>query len=123
MDAEREDTEALTDQELDLLAAKLPLIKHWVKAVEAELIQRIPDSEHDFIHASVSIGQGNRVWEDEEQALAALTALEPDTDVIAPRKVLSPPQAEKALGKGAYKTTLAEHVVRPSTGWKLKLKK
>lgn len=123
MDIERSDTEPLTDQELDLLAAKLLLIKHWIKAVEAELIKRIPDSEHDFVHVSVSLGLGNRAWKDEEQALAALATLESDTDMIAPRKVLSPTQAEKALGKKAYKEFLAAHVIRPSTGWKLKLKK
>jgi hypothetical protein len=102
----------LTTEQLDELAYHLPHVKAWVKAVEAELLRRLRQGDE---MENVSLGDtlGNRTWKDDCDPLKILRKFS-RLDVIAPRKVLSPTQAEKTLGKSVY-AKLAEFVHRPVT--------
>ena len=103
----------LTDQELDLLAQELPLIKAWVSALENFLTIRLQNGAQ-FSHVKLTPKQGNRKWSPDTDPIALLTQFS-DLDKVAPRSALSPSQAEKILGKEAYRE-LAKYVVRESSG-------
>lgn len=103
----------LTSEQLDELAYHLPHVKAWVKAVEAELLRRLRQGDE---MENVALGDtlGNRAWRDDIDPLKVLRKFS-RLDVIAPRKPLSPTQAEKTLGKQLYADKLAEFVHRPVT--------
>ena len=102
-----------TDEELDQLARELPHVEAWVKAVKAELLSRLRQGSE---MENVCLGDtlGNRAWKDDCDPLKILRKFS-RLDVIAPRKALSPTQAEKTLGKSLYAEKLAQFVHRPVT--------
>jgi hypothetical protein len=102
----------LTDEQLDKLALDLPHVKAWVKAVEAEILRRLRAGEE---MENVTLGDtlGNRAWKDDCDPMKLLRKFS-RLDVIAPRKPLSPTQAEKTLGRTIYEK-LAQFVHRPVT--------
>lgn len=111
----------LTDEQLDALAAELPLIKAWVAAVEARLIERL-EAGVKFRHAELVPKRATRKWSTDlspEELLERLTAFA-DLDTVAPRSLLSPAQAEKTLGKKIYQDFLAELVTQESSGTTLR---
>src|SRR5690606_25123724 len=111
----------LTDEQLDALAAELPLVKAWVAAVEGRLIERL-EAGVKFNHAELVPKRATRKWISDlsrEELLERLTAFA-DLDTVAPRSLLSPAQAEKTLGKKTYQDFLAELVTQESSGTTLR---
>ncbi len=114
--------EQLTDEQLDTLAAELPLVKAWVAAVERRLSERL-EAGVEFDHARLVPKRAIRKWTTDlspEELLVRLTAFA-DLDTVAPRSTLSPAQTEKTLGKKVYQDSLAELVTQESSGTTLRL--
>ena len=108
----------MTDEALDYLAGQLPLVKSWVQSVEDELLRRL-ETGSVFNNVRLAPKRATRAWFDEDQAKATLLTLLP-LDQAAPRCVLSPAQAEKAVGKSTFAKILDPHVTRQSSGTTLK---
>jgi hypothetical protein len=109
---------ALTDKQLDELAAQVPLVKAWLKAVEELLTTRL---ENDAKLSKVALvpTQPRRYWKLEEEELLKVLRKFSKLDVVAPRTPLSPAQAEKTLGRKLFAAKLAELTARQSSGMKL----
>jgi len=87
------------------------LISGWLEAVEALAVERLVSGE-GFTGYKLVEGRSTRKWADEGAAENTLIALI-DDQAYTPRKVISPTQAEKALGKkDAGK--IADLIVKPS---------
>lgn len=56
---------------------------------------------------------GNRAWDDEVVAEAALKKLLPDEKVYQPRKLIGVPEAQKQLGKAALDEKMADYIKQP----------
>jgi hypothetical protein len=111
----------MTNEELDDLARRLPTIKAWIAAVEAE-IQKAIEEGHEFENVELVPTRPTRVWRDEVDPIKVLRKFL-KMDQAAPRKALTPAQAEEALGKKAFKEKVAEFVTSKSSGTKLAYKK
>lgn len=97
-------TDTLTDQELGALAGQLGFIKQWVDAVTEEIRLRL-EAGVEIDNATLVDRSPNRAWDDESQATMVLLDYL-TIDEAAPRKVLSPTAAEKAVGKKVYQESL-----------------
>ena len=107
----------MTDNQLDMLAAELPLIKQWVEGVERILQERL---ENGTVYSNVKLvpTRATRKWGEGIDPITLLSKFA-DLDKVAPRNALSPAQSEKILGKVIYKDNLSEHVVQESSGMTL----
>jgi hypothetical protein len=110
----------MTDEQMDEVAAVLPLVKAWVTAFEAELKRRIHNGS-SFENVREVPTDARRNWKEGLDILKILRKFS-RLDVVAPRVPLSPAQAEKTLGKGVYGKHLADHVEKTSSGTKLAFK-
>ena len=90
--------------------AALPLISMWGSAVAAEIHRLVGDGEQvigpdkrpmKFVEGKA----GNRAWTNEKDAEAALCGVLPEDKVYAPKKIITPSVADKALNKKATKET------------------
>lgn len=108
----------LTNEDLDRVAADIPHVRAWLKAVETQIQSAIEDGA-EFKNVSLVPTQAQRKWAEGVDPLKVLRRLRMKLDVIAPRKALSPAEAEKKLGKPIYAEKLAQHVTKQSSGVKL----
>lgn len=107
--------ESLGPEELATALAAFPVIEQWIRAVR----------EHAYGLAAGGSAPpgfklvakvGNRRWKDEADAAAALEMFLPDgKEPWQERRLLSPAQAEKLLGKGDKKV-VAGLTTKPHTG-------
>ena len=106
------DLKQLSNGEIAALLPHLDLVADWIKAVEAIALSQLERGATVPGYKLVA-GRSLRKWADEAEAEAALRAL-PKLKVadIFTKKLISPAQAEKKLGK-THKL-LAEHVVKPA---------
>lgn len=118
---------ALSSAELEALIPDLLLIEAWVTAVKGLIEQALRDGEV-IDGASLEPKRPTRKWTVEEAALIAhlkkvfLKLGKPATDdAVAPRKVLSPAEAEKVIGKAAFANLLADKAEAKSSGTNLAL--
>jgi hypothetical protein len=88
----------LTDQQMAQALAAKPLIEAWLSAVEAEVKSRLT-AGFGFTGYKLVEGRSNRQWSDEWGAAARLVDLLGNDKAYTPPKLISPAQAEKALGK------------------------
>jgi hypothetical protein len=107
----------MTNKELDRLAADLPHVKAWVSAVENELVAQL-EAGVDFHNVKLVPKRATRKWLESIDPIALLRKFS-KLDIVAPRKPLSPSEAEKTLGKKLYRDKLAESVSAVSSGMKL----
>lgn len=110
-------SELMTNEELDELAKHLPAIKAWIAAVEKE-IQKEIEAGYVFENVVLVPTRPTRVWKDDADPLKVLRKFL-KLDQAAPRKPLTPAQAEEALGKKTFKEKVAEFVTSKSSGVKL----
>jgi hypothetical protein len=110
-------SELMTNEELDALAKRIPTIKAWVAAVEKE-IQKAIEEGHEFENVRIVPTRPTRMWRDDVDPIKVLRKFL-KLDLAAPRKALTPAQAEEALGKKAFKEKVAEFVTSKSSGTKL----
>ena len=104
----------MTNEELDQLARELPFVKAWIAAVETTIKGQLDEGE-TFRHAKLVPTQARRNWIGDIDVLKILRKFS-RLDVVAPRKVLSPAEAEKTLGKKVYQDKIAQFVVKSSSG-------
>lgn len=113
--------ELMTNEELDEFALRIPTIKAWLSAVEAEIARAI-DAGHEFENVSLVPTRPSRVWVDDVDPVKILRKFL-KLDQAAPRSVLSPAQAEKAVGAKLFREKIADFVTSKSSGTKLEYKK
>lgn len=111
------DPHLMTNRQLDILAADLPFVKAWVSAVEDTLKAQLEAGE-TFVNVKLEPTRPTRNWVEGLDVLKILRKFS-RLDVVAPRKVLSPSQAEKTLGRPLYRDKLAQFVASISSGVKL----
>lgn len=107
------------------LADTVVLMEAWCKATRQLLASQVAAGK-EVPGVTMEPSYSPRAWDDsgldEDEMMKLLQrkfkALgRPSTlDDVAPRKVLSPAQAEKLLGKPAFAETLAEYAVQLPTG-------
>jgi hypothetical protein len=86
----------LTDEQLAEALKARPVIEAWLNAVETLVKQRLSTGE-PFPGWKLVEGRANRAWIDEDNAAKELEWLVGDKAFV--RKLITPAQAEKALGK------------------------
>lgn len=86
----------LTDEQLDAALKARPVIEAWLNAVETLVKQRLT-TEDQFPGWKLVEGRANRAWIDEESAAKELEWILGEKAFA--KKLISPSQAEKALGK------------------------
>lgn len=89
--------ENLTDQNLHFIMNNKSLIETWLKSVETYVKDKIESGE-DFKGWKLVHGRSTRKWNDEEKAERLLRRLLGAANAYT-KKLLTAPQAEKALGK------------------------
>lgn len=103
--------DGLADDKLRNVLDNKKLIAGWLEAVEKHVTERITHGER-FDGYKLVEGRSVRQWSDSNAAEATLSELLEDA-AYTPRKIISPAQAEKALGKKRA-GEIADLVVRPS---------
>lgn len=103
------DPAKLSNDEVAELIPQLDLVTGWAKAVEAHALHQLETGE-DIPGYKLVAGRSTRKWKDEAEAETALRKKLKVAQVFN-KKLVSPPQAEKLLGKGH--AILTEHVIKP----------
>jgi len=104
----------LTLEQLDVILREASLLDHWIAEVRKYALARA--IEHGEIPPSFKLVHKttHRKWADEDKAARAVTMMYNVTpDDIYTRKLLSPVQMEKLVGKAAAKP-LAPYIVHPT---------
>lgn len=106
------DAKALTPAKLGEILRAFPLVEDWMKAVRAEAYERANSGQ---IVPGFKLVQktGHRKWRNDDAAAAEIEAL--GGDPWEPRKVVSPAEAERRVGK-ANKKKVAEFAFKPLAG-------
>ena len=99
----------LTDEQIAKVLRAKALITSWLDAVEDRVVERLTDGD-GFPGYKLVAGKANRRWSDETWAGAAL--FEMIGDAAYTQKLISPAQAEKALGKTRAQE-IAGFVIKP----------
>lgn len=114
-------------EELEALIPDLLLIEAWVAAVKEQILELLESGAH-MDKARMEPKRATRKWilTDEEvikklQGVFKTLGKKSDEDAVAPRKVLSPAEAEKVVGKPNFADLLADKVKAESSGFNLKL--
>lgn len=103
------DVAKLSNEEVAALLPQLNTLTDWIKAVEAHALAELEQGRNVPGYKLVE-GRSIRKWRNEEDAEKALSS-ELEAEDIFTKKLISPTQAEKALGKAH--PILKEHVVKP----------
>lgn len=101
----------LTDAQMRAALDAKPLIESWLSAIESLVKDRLADGD-GFDGYKLVEGGSNRRWADERDAETKLITLL-DDNAFAPRKIISPAQAEKALGKKRA-GEIADLIIKPN---------
>jgi hypothetical protein len=99
----------LTDEQLAEALKVRPVIEAWLNAVVTLVKQRLSTGDQ-FPGWKLVEGRANRAWIDEEDAAKELEWLVGDKAFV--RKLITPAQAEKALGK-AHKKVVESLAYKP----------
>jgi hypothetical protein len=89
--------EQLTDEQLKIALDNKKLIVSWFDAVETLVTDRLSTGQ-GFNGYKLVAGRANRAWRDEAATAAALRDVLGE-ETLYTRKIISPAQAEKELGK------------------------
>lgn len=106
------DPNTLTPLQMRRLLDAIPMIDAWLKSVEAHAEACAMRGEEILGYKLVQ-KRSNRKWADETKTEDVLRIY--SSDIYAPRKLLSPAQMEKALGK-EYKREIEQLTVKPDAG-------
>jgi hypothetical protein len=102
----------LTDDQMRRALEAKSLIEAWLGAVEGLVRERLGNGV-EFPGYKLVEGKSNRQWSDDGAAAVRLADLIGNDKTYAPRKLISPTQAEKILGKkGAAE--IADLITKPS---------
>lgn len=106
----------LTNDQMAHILARLDDIKRWCSDVETRAVAEILDG-HPVGDWKLVEGRSNRKWKDESQAEQALRGSKLKVADIFVKKLISPTQAEKLLGK--KHPIMIHQVVKPRGAPKL----
>lgn len=106
-----DETQSLSDEELAEALNGLELINIYVKAIETEAYERASGG-YTLPGWKLVEGRSNRKWSNESQAEYALRKMKIKVADIFTKKIISPSQAQKLLGKGF--SEIADLVVKPT---------
>ena len=101
----------LTDDQLAKALAAKSLINGWLEAVEAHVAERL-ETGQGFPGFKLVAGRSLRQWDSEHPDTVEAALIELLADDAFERKLVSPAQAEKKLGKKAAKQ-LDSFIVKP----------
>lgn len=104
------DTNTLTDSQLKFVLENKKLISSWLEAVE-ELVQNRLFSGGVFEGYKLVEGRSTRSWKSEDAVAPVLSALL-DEDQVYSKKMITPAQAEKLLGK-KNSALIVDHIDKP----------
>ena len=104
------DISRLSNEEVAALLPQLDNIANWIKALEAHALNKL-EQGHEVPGYKLVAGRSIRKWADEEDAEKALRGSKLKVSEIFSKKLITPTQAEKVLGKGH--PILQEHVIKP----------
>ncbi len=111
-----------TPDERKALWEKISIAEKTLKTAKEQILQlMIADPKITMTGYMIGEGRAERKWKDPEQAKATLIALALqkglDPEVIEPRKLVSPAQAEDLLGKGkAYREPMEKIIEKVPGG-------
>lgn len=100
----------LDNAEIGLLLRDAPLIRDWLNALEARAHSEI-ERGGEVPGWKLVAGRSLRKWADEDKAASALARAKVRASERFVKKLISPAQAEKMLGKAH--PVLTDHVVKP----------
>ena len=103
--------DTLTEEQLAKALSNKALIVGWLEAVERQARTKLEAGE-TFPGWKLVAGKANRRWVDEDKALTALARLLGGRKNATTTKILSPAQAEKALGKD-NRVRITKHITTP----------
>ena len=89
--------DTLSPEQLADILDKAPMVEKLLSAVATHAL-RLAQIGQPIPGYKVVRGRKHRAWTDEKKALKALVKMGLDEDEAAPRKVITPSQAEKAIG-------------------------
>ena len=104
------DVSHLSNTEVATLLPQLNIFTNWIKAVEAYALHELEQGREVPGYKLVT-GRSIRKWRNEADAEKALRASKLKVAEIFTKKLISPTQAEKALGKS--NRILQEQVIKP----------
>lgn len=107
-DLEFRPVNTLTDDQLRLALEAKPLIEAWLSAVEKFVVERVVEGR-EFPGFKIVEGRSVRQWRDADVGPTLEFLLGNDAYT---RKIISPSQAEKLLGK-AHKAKLEPLIIKP----------
>lgn len=108
-DLDLDPTNKLTDEQLRVVLEAKPLIEAWLSSVEQLVTERIANGG-EFPGFKIVEGRSLRQWKDDELVTITLERMLGANAYT--KKLITPAQAEKALGK-AKKNVLEPLVVKP----------
>ena len=100
----------LTDEQMRVVMEAKPLIDGWLSAIEAQIKDRL-DAGDGFAGFKLVEGRSLRQWSNEVSAAETLEHLLGEASYT--KKLLSPAQAEKSLGK-SRKGEIADLITKPA---------
>ena len=103
------DVSRLSNDEIAALIPHLDMLTSWVGGVMAHAVH-VVEMGGEISGYKLVAGKTNRKWRDEAEAEVALKKKLKVVDVFT-KKLISPAQAEKKLGKGH--AVLTQHVIKP----------
>jgi len=108
--------DTLTPEQIGRVLSHAGLIERWLDAVRAHATGMLERGE-PVPGWKLVAKRATRKWDGEDPAvMAALRETGLSEDEAAPRKTISPAQAEKLVGKPAFRDRLGALVVQESTG-------
>ena len=100
--------DTLSDDELAHILPQMGAMQNWLQAIEDRAIDRM-SAGHDIPGYKLVAGRAYRHWADEEAATKSLRKALKTSDLYT-KKLISPAQAEKLLGKDHK--LVAPHICR-----------
>jgi RecB family exonuclease len=108
-DLDLKPTNTLNDDQLRRALEAKPLIEAWLSSVEQLIMQRIAEGG-EFPGFKIVEGRSLRQWKDDERLVVTLERMLGERAYA--KKMISPAQAEKLLGRN-NKAALADFIVKP----------
>ena len=102
--------DTLTDDQLRFALENKGLIESWLTAVQASVLAKL-ESGHGFPGFKMVEGRSVRKWDDIDDSTVARALGEFDVEAYA-KKLITPTQAEKALG-AKHKGAIADLIIKP----------
>ncbi len=103
----------LTDGEIAERYVTLDEIEAWCKDIRKEALSRARSGRKIPGFKLIRGRRGDRFYKDEQGAFEALAQVLPPDEVYKPKELISPPEAQRKLGKKLYDKILKMYVDQP----------